>query len=278
MDVESTDDVLEKIEIQLFLEGVFRLYGYDFRDYSNSSIRRRILHLVENEKLNTISGLQEKVLHDRKYMERFLMAVSINVTAMFRDPQFYIAFRKKAVPLISSLPFIRIWHVGCSTGEEVYSMAILLKEEGLYERVKIYATDINELVLSKAKKGIYPLSSMKEYTDNYIKAGCTRSFSEYYTADDKNAIFAENLQKNVVWAQHNLVTDSSFNEFDVIICRNVMIYFNKTLQKQVHELLLNSLKENGILGLGTAESMKFTPFENHYEELDGKMKLFRKVR
>lgn len=277
MNMELNGDILEKIEIQLFLEGVFRLYGYDFRDYSSSSIRRRILHMMGNEHLKTVSELQSKVLHDCRFMERFLMEVSINVTAMFRDPPFYIAFRKKVVPLLSSLPFIRIWHVGCSTGEEVYSMAILLKEEGLYEKSKIYATDINEVVLDTAKKGIYPLSLMKEYTDNYIKGGCIGYFSDYYTSDNKNAVLASSLQKNIVWGQHNLVTDSSFNEFDVIFCRNVMIYFNKSLQNRVHKLLYNSLKTDGILGLGTAESVQFTAFEDYYEELDGKMKLFKKV-
>ncbi len=277
MNTEHNGDILEKIEIQLFLEGVFRLYGYDFRDYSSSSIRRRILHMMGNEHLETVSELQSKVLHDSRFMERFLMEVSINVTAMFRDPPFYIAFRKKVVPLLSSLPFIRIWHVGCSTGEEVYSMAILLKEEGLYEKSKIYATDINEVVLDTAKKGIYPLSLMKEYTDNYIKGGCAGYFSDYYTTDNKNAVLAGSLQKNIVWGQHNLVTDSSFNEFDVIFCRNVMIYFNKSLQNRVHKLLYNSLKTDGILGLGTAESVNFTAFEDYYEELDGKMKLYKKV-
>lgn len=270
-------DTVEKIEIQLFLEGVFRVYGYDFRDYALSSIRRRILHMMEKENLKTVSELQDRVLHDAQFMERFLKEVSVNVTAMFRDPPFYAAFRKKVVPLLTSLPYIRIWHVGCATGEEVYSMAILLKEEGLLDKAKIYATDINEVVLDKAKKGIYPLNQMKEYTDNYIKAGCSGSFSEYYTSDNKNAVFAGNLQKNVVWAQHNLVTDSSFNEFDVILCRNVLIYFNKSLQSRVHSLLYNSLKIEGILGLGAAESLKFTVLEDKYEALDGRMKLFKKV-
>ncbi len=275
---ENTNDMLENIEIQLFLEGVFRLYGYDFRDYASSSIRRRILHMMKRENLKTVSELQDRVLHDSGSMERFLMEVSINVTSMFRDPPFYIAFREKICPLLSSLPFIRIWHVGCSTGEEVYSMAILFKEEGLYDKAKIYATDINEVVLEKAKKGVYSLSLMKEYTDNYIKAGCAGSFSEYYTTDNENAALTANLKKNIVWAQHNLVTDSSFNEFDVIFCRNVMIYFNKSLQNKVQKLLYNSLKTGGILGLGVAESLRFTAFEKFYEELDAKMKLFRRLK
>jgi chemotaxis protein methyltransferase CheR len=277
MDIERRDTV-EKIEIQLFLEGVFLAYGYDFRDYALSSIRRRILYVMETEKLNTISELQDRVLHNACYMERFLKEVSINVTAMFRDPPFYDAFRKKIVTFLSSLPYIRIWHVGCATGEEVYSMAILLKEEGLLEKTKTYATDINDIVLDKAKKGIFPLNQMKEYTDNYIRAGCSGSFSEYYTSDNKNAVFSASLQKNFVWAQHNLVTDASFNEFDVILCRNVLIYFNKSLQSRVHSLLYNSLKIGGILGLGVAESLNFTSFEDKYEVLDSRMKLFRKVR
>jgi chemotaxis protein methyltransferase CheR len=270
--------MLENIEIKLFLEGVFRLYGYDFRDYASSSIRRRILHMMKRENFKTVSELQDRVLHNSRFMERFLMEVSINVTSMFRDPPFYIAFREKICPFLSSLPFIRIWHVGCSTGEEVYSMAILLKEEGLYDKTKIYATDINEVVLEKAKKGVYSLNLMKEYTDNYIKAGCAGSFSEYYTTDNENAVLATNLKKNIVWAQHNLVTDSSFNEFDVIFCRNVMIYFNKSLQNKVQKLLYNSLKIGGILGLGIAESLRFTECEDFYDELDAKMKLFRRIK
>lgn len=275
---ENTNDMLENIEIQLFLEGVFRLYGYDFRDYAASSIRRRILHMMKRENLRTISELQDRVLHNSGFMERFMMEVSINVTSMFRDPPFYVAFREKICPFLSSLPFIRIWHVGCSTGEEVYSMAILLKEEGLYDKAKIYATDINEIVLEKAKRGVYSLGLMKDYTDNYIKAGFAGSFSEYYTTNNENAVLAGNLKKNIVWAQHNLVTDSSFNEFDVIFCRNVMIYFNKSLQNKVQKLLYNSLKIGGILGLGIAESLRFTACEKFYEELDAKMKLFRRIR
>jgi len=278
MSAQIGSDTVENVEIQLFLEGVFRVYGYDFREYARSSIRRRILHMMGMEKLQTVSELQDRVLHQERYMERFLKEVSINVTAMFRNPRFYAAFRERVVPLIANLPYIRIWHVGCATGEEVYSMAILLKEENLLDKAKIYATDINEIVLDKGKKGIYPLNQMKEYTDNYIRAGGSGSFSEYYTADNQNAVFSASLQRNVVWAQHNLVTDSSFNEFDIILCRNVLIYFNKSLQNKVHTLLYNSLKTGGVLGLGAAESLKFTTLEDRYEELDRQMKLFRKVR
>lgn len=275
--MKQPENEIEKIELQLFLEGVFRLYGYDFRDYSKSSIRRRTNHMMEKHHLTTISDLQSKVLHDEKYMEKFLMEVSINVTSMFRDPPFYIAFREKVIPLLSTLPFIRVWIVGCATGEEVYSLAILCKEADLLKKTKIYATDINEAALGKGRKGIYPLSLMKDYTDNYIRAKCSNSFSEYYTADNNNAVLSESLKNNILWAQHNLVTDSSFNEFDVILCRNVMIYFNKTLQNKVCRLLHESLKPNGVLGLGIAESLRFTVLEDQYETIDGKMKLYKKV-
>lgn len=269
---------LEEIEIQLLLEGVFRHYGFDFRDYAPASLKRRIRRGIQEENLRTVSGFQEKVLHDPACMERFLLALSINVTAMFRDPGFYLAFREKVAPLLRTYPFVRIWHAGCSTGEEVYSMAILLQEEGLYNRTRIYATDMNEVVLKKAKDGIFPLGAMREYTQNYLKAGGARSFSEYYTARYEHAIFQPSLQKNIVWSQHNLATDSSFNEFNVVVCRNVMIYFNKSLQERVHRLLYESLILFGVLGLGSKESIRFTPCETRYEELDRREKLYRKVR
>src|SRR3982751_7042023 len=212
---------LERIEIELLLEGIFRQYGFDFRAYAYASIRRRLWKRIEEDGLSTISALQERVLHHPEMMEKLLLDLSINVTAMYRDPGFYVTFREHVVPLLRTYPFIRIWHAGCSTGEEVYSMAILLREEGLYDRARIYATDINEVVLQRAKEGIFPLERMQEYTDNYIKAGGTRSFSEYYTAMYDGALFSPALLKNVVFSQHNLVTDRSFSEFNAILCRNV---------------------------------------------------------
>src|SRR6059058_6638983 len=223
---------LERLEIELLLEGIFRHYGFDFRSYAYASIRRRLWKRIEAEGLHTISELQARVLHDAEMMERLLLDLSVNVTAMFRDPGFYLAFRQIAIPLLKTWPFIRIWHAGCSTGEEVYSMAILLEEEGLYDRCRIYATDINEAVLRRARDGIFPLAAMQGYTANYIQAGGARAFSEYYTASYENAIFRPSLKRNVVFAQHNLVTDSSFNHFNVILCRNVLIYFDKTLQSK----------------------------------------------
>jgi len=204
---------LERIEIELLLEGIFRHYGFDFRAYAYASIRRRLWKRIEEEGLSSVSALQERVLHEPEMMEKLLLDLSINVTAMFRDPGFYCTFREHVIPLLRTYPFIRIWHAGCSTGEEVYSMAMLLSEEGLYDRSRIYATDINEVVLQRAKAGIFPLERMQEYTDNYIRAGGKRSFSEYYTAKYGGALFDQSLTKNVVFSQHNLVTDRSFSEF-----------------------------------------------------------------
>src|SRR3989449_5994197 len=220
-------DELEEIELSLLLEGVFRKYGFDFREYAPASLRRRVWRRAYAEGLSTISGLLEKLLHDPPCMERLLLDLSINVTSMFRDPAFYVAFREKVVPLLRTYPFTRIWVAGCSTGEEVYSLAILLQEEEVYDRSRIYATDINEVVLEQARAGVFPLDRMRDYTDNYIRGGGKHSFSEYYLAKYEGALFDRTLTENVVWAQHNLVQDRSFNEFTVILCRNVMIYFDR---------------------------------------------------
>ncbi len=269
---------LERIEIELLLEGIFRHYGFDFRSYAYASIRRRLWKRIEEEGLSSVSALQEKVLHDSVMMEKLLLDLSINVTAMFRDPGFYVTFREHVVPLLRTYPFIRIWHAGCSTGEEVYSMAILLREEGLYDRARIYATDINEVVLQRAKAGIFPLERMQEYTDNYMKAGGTKSFSEYYTAKYGGALFDQSLTKNVVFAQHNLVTDRSFSEFNVILCRNVLIYFDKALQSKVHSLFYESLVMFGVLVLGSKETLRFMAHEECYQQIAPPEKIFRKVK
>src|SRR6476620_10673301 len=269
---------LETIEIQLLLEGMFRYYGFDFRNYALASLKRRIWNTIRSERLTTVSALQEKVLHNPAYLDRLLLDISVNVTAMFRDPSFYISFRNKVVPLLRTYPFIRIWHAGCSTGEEVYSMAILLEEEGLYERARIYATDINEVVVHRARAGIFPLERMQEYTENYIRAGGARSFSEYYVAKYDGALFSPALQRNVVFSQHNLVTDRSFAEFNVILCRNVLIYFDRTLQMRVHGLFYESLVHLGILCLGSKETLRLSDYESSYEELSGVDRIYRKVR
>ncbi|WP_028390336.1 CheR family methyltransferase [Bacillus cihuensis] len=271
-------DELEEIEIELLLEGIYRYYGFDFRNYTFPFLNRRIWNRIREEKVASISGLQERIFHDPFVMNRLLEDFSINVTEMFRDPSFFLTFRKKIVPFLRDYPYIRIWHAGCSTGEEVYSMAILLHEEGLYEKTRIYATDMSESVLRIGKEGKFPLNKMQLYTKNYLASGGTKAFSEYYKVQQENATFHSFLTKNVVFAQHNLVTDRSFNEFHVIICRNVMIYFDKILQNRVYNLLHESLGLSGILGLGSKEGIKFTSIANFYEEVDTFEKLYRRIQ
>jgi chemotaxis protein methyltransferase CheR len=284
VDAERSEDAaggqleLETLELQLLLEGVYRRYGFDFREYAPASLRRRVWRRVQAERVGTIAGLLDRVLHEPEAMERLLLDLSINVTSMFRDPTFYGALREKVVPLLRTYPFTRIWVAGCSTGEEVYSLAIVLTEEGLYERARIYATDINQSVLARAREGVFPLEKMREYTENYIRAGGTRSFSEYYLAKYEGALFERTLTENVVWAPHNLVQDRAFNQFNLILCRNVMIYFDRSLQNKVHQLFHDSLERFGILALGHKESIRFTGFERCYAELDSQEKLYRKVR
>lgn len=271
------DRELERIEVELLLEAVYRHYGFDFRSYAYSSLKRRVWKRIHQEGLSTVTQLADRVLHDPAMMEKLLLDLSINVTAMFRDPGFYAAFREKVVPTLRTYPFIRIWHAGCSTGEEVFSMAILLEEEGLYERARIYATDINEVVLQRARAGIFPLEKMQEYTQNYLRAGGKRSFSEYYTAMYDGALFNAGLTRNVVFSQHNLVTDGSFAEFNVIVCRNVMIYFDRKLQNRVHGLFYESLGRFGVLALGNKETLRFTEYEDRYEVVDAREKVYRRL-
>jgi chemotaxis protein methyltransferase CheR len=268
---------VEDIEISLLLDGLYRVHGFDFRDYSRPSIKRRILELLRAENLETISAYQARILHDQACLERFLLGVSVHATSMFRDPSFYLTFRKRVVPLLRTYPTVQIWIAGCSTGEEVYSLAILLEEERLYGKCRIYATDISRSVLRRARDGIFPLAAMRDYTNNYHRAGGVHEFSDYYTAQYDSVIFSSALRKNVVFSEHNLATDGSFNEFQVILCRNVMIYFNKDLQARVHNLLYDSLSMFGVFGLGNKESLKFTPRAAFYEHLNDNDKLYRKV-
>lgn len=269
---------LEDIEAPLLLEAIYRRWGYDFRDYAPASLKRRIRGIVEAEGVASVSALQELVLRDSGAMQRFLDQVTVSVTSMFRDPGFYRAFRAVAVPLLKQRHALRIWHAGCASGEEVYSMAILLHEEGLLGRAIIYATDINQMALDAAKEGIYPLEKMKEYTGNYQAGGGKAAFSEYYQAGHGSVVMQAELSKNIVWAQHNLVTDASFNEFDLILCRNVLIYFNRQLQERVHRLFYDSLASDGLLVLGRQESLQLTPHESCYQALDSRERIYRRVR
>ncbi|HBT72937.1 MAG TPA: chemotaxis protein CheR [Lysinibacillus sp.] len=265
------------LEIDLLLEAIYRLSGYDFRLYNRSSISRRIYNRMGINNIPTISRVLEKVIHDQEFLEQMLNDFSINVTEMFRNPSFFKAFREKVIPILREYPEIRIWHAGCATGEEVYSMAILLQEEGLIERSIIYATDMNEQVLEKAKKGAFPIHKMQAYTKNYMLAGGAHAFSEYYQTDYQYAYFHPTLLKNIIFAQHNLVTDHSFNEFHVVLCRNVLIYFSPKLQSQVHHLFYESLSDKGFLCLGDKETLRFEEIISKYREIVGYERIYQKM-
>ncbi len=271
-DVSNT----ENIELELLLRAVFLQYGYDFRDYSRAHVKRRVKHRMIQEGLKSISELQNNILHDKESFGKIVRDLSINVTEMFRNPDFYKSIREKVIPILKTYPFLNIWHAGCATGEEVYSFAIMLKEEGLLERTQIYATDFNSHVIHKAQKGIFPIRNIKEYTANYQKAGGKESFSDYYHANDELVIFDKSLNRNIVFAEHNLVTDGVFAEVNMIVCRNVLIYFNRDLQNNVLKLLHKSLITGGFLALGTKESLMFSDEEKKYKVIDAKQKIFKK--
>lgn len=266
---------IEDIEIQLLLDGIFEKYGLDFRDYSRAHIKRRVKHRIEIDGFNSISELQGKILRDREFFENFLLDFSINVTEMYRDPSFYKAIRKEVIPILRTYPFIKIWHAGCSSGEEVYSMAILLKEEGLYEKTQIYATDFNNDILRQAKRGIYRLESVKLFTKNYQQSGGKNNLSNYYIADNENVIVDSLLKERIVFSEHNLVIDGVFGEMNLIICRNVLIYFEKDLQNKVFKLFRNSLVPGGILGLGSRESLIGVDIKDNFEPLVERERIYR---
>jgi chemotaxis protein methyltransferase CheR len=274
--MEMTTDS-ETIEIELLVDAIYKKYGYDFRNYSRASLHRRIKNKLRNSGLENLSAMQHRLLYEQPFFESVLLDLTINVTEMFRDPTFYCALRKKVLPVLKTYPFFKIWHAGCSTGEEVYSMAILLKEANLLQNAMIYATDIDEKVLKTAREGIYPLERIKEYTQNYQKACGDASFSDYYTAKYTAAIMDKSLKKNIVFSQHNLVTDGVFGEMNLIICRNVIIYFDKELQNRVLKLFHDSLVRRGILCLGSKETVQFTTLNTAFQEYDGKEKIFKRV-
>ncbi|MEJ2056044.1 MAG: protein-glutamate O-methyltransferase CheR, partial [Calditrichaceae bacterium] len=266
----------EDIEVKLLLDAIFLKYGYDFRNYAKASIKRRINQRLILSKLANISAMQHQILTNKVFFETLLHDFSIQVTEMFRDPSFYMALRKHVIPILKTYPYIKIWHAGCASGEEVYSMAILLKEEGLLDKTLIYATDINEIVLKKAKDGIYPVERIKEFTQNYHKAGGTKSFSNYYTAKYDAVIMNKELKKNLIFAQHNLATDNDFGEMNLIVCRNVLIYFDDSLENRVFNLFTNSLIRQGFLCLGAKESLNYSDFSKYFEQLVSKEKIYRK--
>ena len=266
----------EKIEIDLLLEAIYKKYHYDFKDYSRAHLKRRLKYRLKISGLENFSQMMHKVLYDKTFFETVLLDLSINVTEMFRDPSFYLAIREKVIPRLKRHSFIKVWHAGCSTGEEVYSMAILLKEEGLYEKTQIYATDFNTLVLEKAKHAIYPIELVKDYTANYQRAGGLNSFADYYSARYDSVILHPSLKERIVFADHNLVTDGVFGEMNMILCRNVLIYFTRNLQGRVIKLFLDSLAPSGFLCLGTKESLQLSPYSRHFVPLVEKEKIYQR--
>jgi len=266
----------QQIEIQLLLEAMHLKYGFNFSGYSKDMLTRRIENKLSGSKLKSISEMIPKVLYEPDYFSSLIYDISITVTEMFRDPSVYLNLRQKVLPVLKTYPYINIWHAGCATGEEVYSMAIILKEEGLYDKAQIYATDINDVALKKAKEGIYPVSEISKYTRNYQKAGGARSFADYYHAKYDCAKIDKSLKKNITFANHNLVTDGVFAETHLILCRNVFIYFDKTLQEQVLRLFNNSLCRGGFLCLGNSESISFSEAEKDFVKFIKKEKIYQK--
>ena len=269
---------IEEIEIKLLLEGVALRYGYDFREYATAPLRRSLTLGMAGEGVGTISAYQDRLLHDASAMKRFLGAVGVAVTGMFREPDTLRRVREDVVPVLRTYPSVRVWIAGCATGEEVYAMAIVLEEEGVYDRCRLYATDLNNDALSVGRAGVYPLDRMMSYEADYLRAGGSSALSNFYTVSGKQARILPTLQRNISWAQHNLVTDASFNDFQLIVCTNVLIYFRPTLQQRAHRLFYESLVRSGYLALGRRESLTFNPESSRYEPVAEGLSLYRKAR
>jgi chemotaxis protein methyltransferase CheR len=266
---------IEAVEIELLLEAVNQCYGYDFRNYSKASLKRRIINFLPKNNCTRISDLIPLLLYDPNLFRTFVLSLSVTVTEMFRDPEVYIALRKLVVPFLKTFPFCKIWCAGCATGEEVYSLAILLKESGLLDKVQIYATDINAESLQKAELGIYSNSQIQEYTKNYHMAGFASDFSNHYYASYDSVVMDAALKKNIVFANHNLVSDQSFGDVQLIICRNTLIYFNRELQNRVLSLFSHSLVNKGFLCLGTKENLEFSSVSDRFLNIAKKEKLYQ---
>lgn len=275
MSVSQEEDIQE-IELNLLLEAIFQRYGYDFRHYARASVKRRVQRILEKSGCTRISEVIPRLLYDEAFSQTAIHEFSISVTEMFRDPEFYRALRQIVVPYLKTYPYIRVWHAGCAMGEEVYSMAILLQEEDLYERSTIFATDFNEVALGKAREGIYALRDIRQYTLNYMSAGGTRSFGDYYHAKYESAIMNPSLKSRITFASHNLATDGVFGEVHVIFCRNVLIYFDKELQNRVLGLFADSLTPGGFLCLGSKETLQFSDMADRFKIVDEQAKIFQK--
>jgi chemotaxis protein methyltransferase CheR len=269
---------VEEIEIKLLLDGVAMRYGYDFRDYASAPLRRSLALGMAGESVATISAYQDRLLHDASAMKRFLSAVGVTVTGMFREADTLRCIREEVVPSLRTYPSARIWIAGCATGEEVYSLAILLEEEGVYDRCRLYATDLNDDALAIARAGVYALDRVMSYETDYLRAGGRGALVDFFNVSGQDARIRRKLQRHITWAQHSLVSDESFNEFHLIVCTNVLIYFRPTLQQRAHRLFHESLARSGYLALGHRESLTFNSESSHYGPVLEGLSLFRKVR
>lgn len=267
---------VENIEINLLLEAIYQRHGYDFRSYARASIERRIRQFQAGSGCGSISAMIPRLLYDDQFFSQLVRYFSISVTELFRDPLVYRALREKVAPLLRTWPHAKIWHAGCASGEEVYSLAIVLKEEGLLERTTIYATDFNDEALAAAKAGIYAADRLQQATRNYQQAGGKQSFSEYYHARYEAAAMEATLKERLVFSSHNLATDSSFGEMQLILCRNVLIYFNRELQNRALGLFTESLVHGGFLCLGTKETLQFSDYSDCYEVVDARARIYKK--
>ena len=267
---------IEHIGLSLLLQAIFERYGYDFRNYARASVERRARYVMSMEKLNSISEMIPRVLNDEVFFERLVYHFSITVTELFRDPFVFLSLKEKVFPVLRTYPFIKIWHAGCATGEEVYSLAILLMENDLYERSTIFCTDFNDEAIAFGKQGIYNIKSMKEASMNYQKAGGEKSLSTYYHAGYDSISIDKTLKRKITFANHNLVSDGIFGEMNLILCRNVMIYFDTVLQNRVLHLFSDSLINGGFLCLGTRESLRFSDVEDKFEVFAEDEKIYRK--
>lgn len=269
---------IENDKLRVLLGAILDRYGYDFREYAEASVKRRFQHFMEPRKIASLEQLEKMIFENEHFFETFVEELSVTVTEMFRDPGFYRSLRTNVMKRLATYPIIKIWVAGCATGEEAYSIAIMLKEEGLLDRSIIYATDINQRSLQKAREGVYSMDPMKDYTRNYQEAGGQHAFSEYYKAKYNSVLFDRSLRRNIVFSAHNLATDRSFNEFQLIVCRNVMIYFNQRLQNKVLNLFFDSLCSFGFLALGNKESLLFSDKREAFEEIDRREKIYMKIR
>lgn len=269
-------EIVKDEELEYLIKDVYDLYGYDFSLYSRASFKRRVNRICLIDKFTSFAELRYTLINEPNYLKRFIEEVTVNVTEMFRDPYFFKELRENILPQLGTYPLIRIWIAGCSTGEEAYSVAILLKEAGLYHKSLIYATDINPSVLETARAGVFPISQMKTYSENYILSGGKKDFSDYYTANYDSARFDSSLKEKMILSTHNLVSDSSFNSFQLIVCRNVLIYFDKPLQERVFKLFDDSLENLGYLALGSKETLRFSSLATIYQQIDDQ-KIWKKT-